>query len=220
MACQQAYYPQVLTDAVVAQLRDGIIFHQRPLKSCKHLIGKCELERCDVEINGRVYNHGPRVAPRSSPLFQLCKIWEVVNNITIHNKVNDKLYLTQEQKRSIVEFMCTHPKLKASDLKSILGLKSREWIVSRAVGSGLQGDTTYCAIADALGDYSGKEGLLKFDITYTDGNAVNTETGEILKIVSADFEKQPLYKLWHVLYSISDIDELTSVLRTRFNVSS
>ena len=220
MRCQQEFYPQLLTDAVILLLRDGIIFHQRPLKSCKHLISKCELERCDVEVNGRVYNHGPRVAPRSSPLFQLCKIWEAVNNISIHNKFNDKLYLTLEQKQEIVKFMCAHPKLKAADLKSILKLKGREWIVSRAVGSGLQGDTTYCAIADALADYPQKGDLLRFEITYTDGRLVDTQTGEITKIVSAQFESQPLYRLWHALYSISDIEELKSVLNTKFNIDN
>ena len=41
MACQQAFYPEVLTNEVVAHIRDYIIFHQRPLKSCKHLVGRC-----------------------------------------------------------------------------------------------------------------------------------------------------------------------------------
>ena len=218
MACQQAYYPQVLTNEVILHLRDEIIFHQRPLKSCKHLIGKCELERCEVEVNGRVYNHGPRVAPRSSPLFQLCKIWEAVNNISIHNKANDKLFLTLDQKAAIVRFMSTNPKLKAANLKSVLGLKGREWIVSRAVGAGLQGDTTYCAIAEALADYPKKDDLLRFDITYIDGNIVDTQSGELTKVVSADFESQPLYKLWHTLYSISVIDELKSVLQLNFGI--
>lgn len=79
MARQSTFYPELLTDEVVQHIRDYIIFHQRPLKSCKHLIGRCELERCDVVVDGRVYNRGPKVAPRSSPLFQLCKIWEAVN---------------------------------------------------------------------------------------------------------------------------------------------
>ena len=29
---------------------------------------------------------GPKVAPRSSPLFQVCKLWESINAITIIKK--------------------------------------------------------------------------------------------------------------------------------------
>ena len=45
MRNQQSHYPDLLTADVVAHIRDYIIFHQRPLKSCKHLVGKCEVER-------------------------------------------------------------------------------------------------------------------------------------------------------------------------------
>lgn len=110
MACQRGFYPEILTTECIAYIRDYIIFHQRPLKSCKHLVGRCELERCDVidQSSGRVRNQGPKVAPRSSPLFQACKIWESINNLNIHNKTNDTLHITTEQKQAIYAFMSTH----------------------------------------------------------------------------------------------------------------
>ena len=219
MACQRSFYPQILTDDVIQHIRNYIIFHQRPLKSCKHLIGRCELERCDVTVGNRVYNHGPKVAPRSSPLFQLCKIWEAVNNITVTNKQNDQLYLTPEQKGRIVEFMSTHEKLKAADMKKILGLNSREWLFGKAVGAGLQGNTTYCAIAKALGGDGKYNHLLDFEVSVVDSSRVNTETGEVLPIIDAKFEQQPLYRLWHTLYSLSDITELEHALRNNFGIA-
>lgn len=218
MKCQRTFYPDVLTDSAIAHIRDYIIFHQRPLKSCKHLVAKCELERHDVEINGRVRNCGPKVAPRSSPLFQVCKIWECINNLNITNKRNDTLYISVEQKQAIFDFMNSHEKLKAADLKSLLGVKSREWQFGKSVGTGLQGNTTYCVIAKALGDYAGKSELLKFDLQTVDGKFANVETGEVAKEIDASFESQPLYRLWHTLYSISDISELRAVLRTRFGI--
>lgn len=220
MRCQQHYYHDILTDELVAHIRNYIIFHQRPLKSCKHLVGRCELEKCKKEINGVVHTYSPRVAPRTSPLFQICKIWESINNISIKNKVDDELYITIEQKHKIFQWMMFNDKLSASKLKDILGEKSKEWQFSKAVGKGLQGNTTYCIIKDALDGYANKEDLLKFDIHITDGNLVNTETGELSKIVDVSFEQEPLYKLWHVLYSISDIEELKSVLRTKFNIDN
>lgn len=220
MACQRGFYPEILTTECIAYIRDYIIFHQRPLKSCKHLVGRCELERCDVidQSSGRVRNQGPKVAPRSSPLFQACKIWESINNLNIHNKTNDTLHITTEQKQAIYAFMSTHEKLKTNDLKAILGIKSKEWLFGKAVGNGLQGDTTYCAIRNALGNYSKANDLLRFNLTTVDGTKVNTDTGEITRVIDTSFEREPLYQLWHTLYSISDIEELRKTLNIKFGI--
>lgn len=218
MECQRAFYPEVLTDDVVTRIRDYIIFHQRPLRSCKHLVARCELERHDVELEGRVRNCGPKVAPRTSPLFQVCKLWECINNLNIRNKQDDVLHISMERKRAIFDFMNTHEKLKAGDLKSLLGEKSREWQFGKATGAGLQGNTTYCAIARALDGYAGREALLRFDLEVADDTRADTETGEIAKIIDSSFERQPLYRLWHTLYSISDMEELRSALRSGFGI--
>ncbi len=218
MSCQKHHYPEILTDEVLVYIRDFIIFHQRPLKSCKHLVGRCELERCDVKVGNKIRNQGPMVAPRSSPLFQVCKIWESINNLAIKNKINDTLYITLEQKQVLFDYLNTNNKLKVTTLKTLLGIKSKDWQVGKAVGAGLQGNTTYCAIANALKSYARREELLKFELAIVDGDMVNTETGELSKVVDASFDQQPLYRLWHTLYSISDIDELKSVLRNKFGI--
>ena len=220
MACQKTFYPDVLTDECIAHIRDYIIFHQRPLKSCKHLVGRCELERCDVVVDdsGRVRNQGPKVAPRSSPLFQACKIWESINNLTINNKVNDTLYISLEHKQKIYEFMRVNEKLTAKDLAKILGVKPAEWFCGKAVGKGLQGDTTYYAIKKTLGSYPKANDLLRFELRLADGDKVNTETGEITKVIDSSFEREPLYMLWHTLYSISDIEELRRLLKSKFGI--
>lgn len=219
MEYQKAFYPDVLTTERIAHIRDYIIFHQRPLKSCKHLVGRCELERHDVmDKSGRMRNQGPKVTPRTSPLFQACKIWESINNLNINNKVNDTLHITLEQKQKIYEYMRVNEKLTSKDLAKFLGVKPTEWFCSKAVGKGLQGDTTYFTIKKALGSYPNATDLLRFDIKFSDGNKVNADTGEITKIVDASFEREPLYQLWHALYSISDIDELRRVLRFNFGI--
>ncbi len=218
MAQQQIHYPDVLTDEVVAHIRNYIIFHQRPLKSCKHLVSKCELESHIHDINGRKTLCGPIVAPRTSPLFQVCKIWEAINNIRIENKLNETLEITLEQKQEIFDFMNTHEKLKANDLKSILRIKSKDWQFGKAVGgNGLQGNTTLCAIAKALGKSKHKDLLLQFNLKVSEGKA-NTETGEITKVIDSAFEQEPLYQLWHTLYSISNIEELDRILLQKFAI--
>ena len=220
MACQKTFYPDVLTNECIAHIRDYIIFHQRPLKSCKHLVGRCELERCDVVVDdsGRVRNQGPKVAPRSSPLFQACKIWESINNLNIHNRVNDTLHISLEQKQKIYDYMRVNEKLGAKELAKLLGVKPTEWFCGKAVGKGLQGDTTYFAIKKALGNHPKATELLRFELEVVDGAKVNTETGEVTKVVDASFEREPLYQLWHTLYSISDIEELHRILKIKFGI--
>ena len=223
MNCQQKFYPEVLTNEVIAHVRNYIIFHQRPLKSCKHLVARCELERCEIKKGERTINCAPKVAPRTSPLFQICKIWESINNINVQNKINDSLHITLEQKQAIFNFMNTHEKLKANDLKTLLGIKSKEWQMGKAVGSsGLQGNTTYCAISKAFGNHKEYNPLLKFNLDIENKELVDKETGEIteVKVINASFEKQPLYELWHTLYSISNIDELKQTLRAKFNIDN
>lgn len=218
MACQHTFYPEVLTSDIIAHIRDYIIFHQRPLKSCKHLVGKCELESHYVKRGDRIINCGPKVAPRSSPLFQVCKIWESINNLNIKNKVNDTLHLTLKDKQAIFDYLNTNEKLKATQLAKIIGVKPKDWLIGKAIGNGLQGNTTYCAIEKTLKNYGRREELLRFDLSVVDGHKVNTETGEVTKEIDASVEQQPLYRLWHTLYSISDIDELRSVLRNKFTI--
>ena len=220
-SCQKAFYPDVLTDENIAHIRDYIIFHQRPLKSCKHLVSKCSLERHFKEINGQLRDCSPKAAPRTSPLFQVCKIWECINNICVKNKVNDTLHITLEQKLEIFGFMNTHEKLKANDLKALLGVKSKEWQFGKAVnGTGLQGNTTYCTIEKALAKHKEYNHLLNFDLNTDCKEVVNIETGEIteVKVINTSFEKLPLYELWHTLYSISDIEELRETLKNKFNI--
>lgn len=220
MFCQKGFYPELLTDGVVSHIRDYIIFHQRPLKSCKHLVARCELERYDVKKGTLIRNCGPKVAPRSSPLFQVCKIWESINNLNIQNKVNDSLHLSLVQKQAIFDFMNTHEKLKATDLKSLLGIKSKEWLFGKSVGTGLQGNMTYCAISKALEGYPNRDELLRFDLKFSDGDIVDPITGELSKVIDSSFDQQPLYRLWHLLYSVSDMEELRSAFKSKLHITN
>lgn len=89
MRVQSEYYPEVLTPEVIDSIR-GIIFFQRPLKSCKHLVSFCEFEsRTGITPEGKKFTYGPKVAPKSSPLAQVTRIWEAINNLRLVN-INNK----------------------------------------------------------------------------------------------------------------------------------
>lgn len=78
---KQAVYHKELTEELKKEIRDIIIFYQRRLKSQKGLIGFCEFEsrQIEVDIDGKkkIKTVGNRVISRSSPLFQEFKIWQI-----------------------------------------------------------------------------------------------------------------------------------------------
>lgn len=110
---QAKYHPE-LTDELKKHVRD-IIFYQRPLKSQKGLVSICELEGREIEVtcDGKTKKKlvGPRVCPKSSPLFQEFKIWQVLNNLTAN-----KRYLSQEEKERLFDRLCTCDKLSKTEI--------------------------------------------------------------------------------------------------------
>lgn len=249
MAVQSEFHPDVLTPTVIESLGE-IIFHQRPLKSCKHLVSICDFEkRSYTDKNGKVVEGGPKVAPRTSPLAQVARLWEAINNIRLTNSKNRRnkslkslqpslfddypiprdarllmsdYELNQEERDRIFEHLNTHEKLSVTDLFKILGIKKSDGFVADAATSkGIKGNDTYVKISEAIGDSldeNEKRNLLQFKLETTTIDHINKETGEVTieTQVNPDFEKQPLYKLWHMLYSISDKEELSKALRKNY----
>lgn len=248
LAVQSEFYPKILTEENRQAIKQ-VIFYQRPLKSCKNLVSFCEFERHEfLNKDGKKVESGPKVTPRTSPLAQMCRIYEAINNIRLVNsrlakrkieyaptlfdgpaaatrevrKLKPEYHFTEEERERIFDFLNTHEKMTEKDLLKILGLTSDDGFKSdKALGKGIQGNTTRCQIEKALGDYPDKEKLLRFELV-EELPATNPDvvisTGEILPRVSPQYIDQPLYMLWHTLYSIKDKDELFRVLRRKFGI--
>lgn len=223
MACQKEFYPDILTDKIIDQIRNEIIYYQRKLKSCKHLVSICEFEkRPYVNKEGKIVYDGPKVAPRTSPLFQVCKIWESVNNLTLKNRRNDVLYISPEQRLSLFNFLDNNEKMTLTDMYKILNIsKADGWWGGKAIGKGLQGNTTKMQLKKALSSLPKIEvdKLLQFNLKSIESNQVDVETGEIIKIISPEFDKQPLYDLWHTIYSTQEKEVLKDVLNKKFGIT-
>ena len=211
MTVQKMHYPNVLTEEFIHQLRNEIIFYQRPLKSCKHLVGLCEFEKkAYTNKAGQVVYDGPKCAPRTSPLAQLCAMWETVNNISLTNRKGEQLEITLAQRQAMVEWLCNNEKMTAKDLQKILGITPKEgWYAGKAVGKGIKGNSTLYQLRKALGKKY--EHLLKMDIPLVDV-AVYESTGEVVQYVAESIEKEPLYRLWHLVYSVQDEEQLRKAL--------
>lgn len=216
MRVQKCYYPDVLTDELIETLRNRIIFYQRPLKSCKHLVGLCEFEMRPYKKDGKIVYGGPKCAPRTSPLAQLCAMWETVNNITLTNRNNERLEISNEQRQQLVQFLCTHETLKLTDLYKILGITKKDgWYGGKAIGKGIKGNVTLNQLRKALdGKYSQ---WLEMPIERID--VVDKNTAEAFWAVSPKVEETPLFQLWHAVYSLQNAEELTKTLQNKFGIT-
>lgn len=246
---QAVHYPNVLTDKVKDNLFN-VIFYQRPLKSCKHLVSLCEFEKRSFKnSNGVEVFNGPRVSPSSSPLAQVCRIYEAINNIKLTNyrreksksiiqpslfednemisdlrKYSQEFIINDKEREEIFKSMNSNEKIKFSDLLKILKLSESDGFKGdELITNGINGNSTYVKIAKALKNLpeAKQQELLRFNLEFEskkDDVLVNVETGEVLEVVSEEYLHEPLYKLWHTLYSIDDRDELFECLRKNFGI--
>lgn len=223
---QQKHYPQILTNDFIAKLRDEIIYYQRKLKSQKGLVSICDFEGFWTQTKeGKRLFVGPKVAPKSSPLFQVCKLWETINNIKLKSKRGDEYEIPLDKKKEIFCFLDSNEKLTQTELFRILGLKRDDFYGNKLISKGLQGNITKTEIMKVVKDLPFDEKHLVFS-TYIiekpeEVYLIDRKTGEVIgtnlkKIISPEIEKEPLYILWHTIYSISDIEECANVLIKKF----
>ena len=236
MAAQRVYYPDILTDAFIRMLRDEVIFMQRPLKSCKHLVSLCEFEKQEKvmrvqqddgkggrQLVERRVKFGPKVAPKSSPLFQLCRIYEALNNIRLTRPDGSPRDITPEERAKIVAHLQSSASLSFAALKKLL--KEKALIADQlTTKSGLKGNSTRVALAAALQPYPQYHHLLDMELEtrMMTVQLTDEETGEVTErevaIVTDSYVRQPLYRLWHILYSIEERDAMRRALITQLGM--
>lgn len=256
MAAQRVHYPDILTDAFIRMLRDEVIFMQRPLKSCKHLVSLCEFEKQEKvmrvqqddgkggrQLVERRVKFGPKVAPKSSPLFQLCRIYEAVNNIRLIRPDGSPRDITPEERDKLVAYLQTyeapkppkrkpakakpvklaHPKLDLDKLKELLCIEE-ELLADKLLEEGLKGDTTRIALSIILQPYPQYHHLLDMELEtrMMSVQLTDEETGEVTErevaVVTDSYVRQPLYRLWHILYSIEERDAMRRALITQLGM--
>lgn len=248
MQVQSGFYPELLDSNTVADLKN-IIFYQRPLKSCKHLVSVCDfMKRYYSNDRGTQVVAGPKVASRTSPLAQVERLYEAINNLRLvnysnrrrKNKYEDQPSLfgesetlpkdvrllqfeykfTDEERRKIFDHLNTHEKLTGNDLFKILGLKKADGFkLDQSLNKGLQGNLTRVKLAKALEGVLDKETidqLLKFDLSTVETGKYNQETGEVIREIDPKYIEQPLYRLWHIIYSISNKEELAKAIAKNY----
>ena len=214
---QAKFHPE-LTQELKHDIGNITIFYQRPLKSQKGMIAICELEQKKLEkvVNGKpkTITIGPKVCPKSSPLFQDFRIWQRLNDLRI---ISDDLFgnrnLELQEKQALALELTTHAKLtKTQALKVLFGKVPKDIDLNFKE---LDGDTTqttlfaaYQRIIEMSGhgeyDFVKMSADEAFDIVESVFKALGYNTAPLhfdATLEGKALEQQPYYQLWHLLYS-------------------
>lgn len=243
---KQSQYHSELTPELKKEIRDIIIFYQRDLKSCKNLVSYCELEHTEREItiDGKKKNIliGSKVCPKSSPLFQTFKIWQVLNNLQVSvigtqrkkskkdkselSLFNDvetgalNRFLTQEEKDILYNELSIRDKMSKKDVLKLLFDNPKNLDLNYKE---VEGNRTMATIFKAYQEIISQTGNGEYDFSKMQADEVMAITTEIFAGLGykTDFltfnpllegkalEKQPAYRLWHLLYSYTSDKSIT-----------
>ncbi len=227
---QSVHYPEVLTNQLRDRIRDEIIFHQRPLKSQKALVSRCEFEKRYRWVNNKKMDVSPRVTPKSSPLAQWAKIYEAVLNIRFKNEYGKIVPIETNQLLELADVLKYKEKLSATEI--IKKLDIPKGYTHNIGDKGIQGDFTFAKINKAIQGLDGEQALMKklmsfeLEIEWRNDEKmkyVDVETGELMeyevKRVSNSFERSDYFRLWHLLYSVDNEETLKKNLMEDFSIS-
>ncbi len=207
----QAKFYKELTSELKKEIRDVIIFYQRQLKSQKGLVSFCEFENKKIEIvvdgGKKIKTRGLRVCPKSSPLFQEFKIWQVLNNLRVNGE-----YLEIEEKDILFHELSFKDKISKADALKLLYKNHK---VLDLNFKDIEGNRTQAALFKAYQQIIEISGHGEYDFSKMSSSEIIGIVEPVFKglgyntdILHFDaslegkaFEQQPAYQLWHLLYS-------------------
>ena len=226
---QAKFHPE-LNKELKEEIRDIVIFYQRKLKSQKGLISFCEFENREIITkDGKKKTVGLKVAPKSSPLFQEFKIWQILNNIEIKNYTG-KRFLELEEKERIFEEVNIKGTVSGQKALEIIDFKPKEVKINY---KNIEGNNTNKSFYEAFLKILEIEGYDVFDLlkikhkdevklsdlevsaleikqmvlSIFEANNIKTTVLDFNpELEGKDFEKQDAYQLWHLLYSYEGDD--------------
>ena len=223
----QAKFYNVLSDDLKSEIRDVIIFYQRRLKSQKGLVSICEFENKQIEVTidgkKKVKTIGNKVCPKSSPLFQEFKIWQILNNIQLIEKGNGaKRELDQEEKEILFKELNIKEKLSKGEALKLLYENYKDFDFNFKDIEGNKTNASFFRAYQSIIELSGhgeydfgklnSEKVIEIVTSVFKGLGYNTSILSFNSNLEAEsFEKQASYQLWHLLYSFEGDNTPTGI---------
>ena len=205
----ESYRKSIAARDFVYLFVDNILFYQRPLKSKKSLIDNCPLEsyHCHAQ-DGDVQKAPIKCIAKSAPLFQEFRLWQFLSNLRIYQRekeVNGKLLtdvdVTNEFLSSEDDYVRLFEYLNGIETIKQDTLLQKHFNVQKP---------------------KGKNAKLPYRWNYVEDREypANKTRGQMLAFlkranISAGFLTPDMEeRLWHLLYSIDDKQELHKALAT------
>ncbi len=136
---QKEYYPDLLNDEFKEKIHHHI-FYQRPLKSQKHLIGECSLER------------GRRRAPWALLIAQRFRYLQRLNDLSYFDR--DEMRerkIEGDQRKILIELFETKEKVSFGAIRKALKLRGIKFNLELGGEKNLPGNKTTARIIKAIG---------------------------------------------------------------------
>ncbi len=231
----QAKFHKELTPELKSGIRDIAIFYQRPLKSQKGLVSICEFENKQIEIekDGKKKNKtiGSRVCPKSSPIFQNFKIWQILNNIEIKGDIVRPLH--EEEKKILFDELSYKEKISEKDALKLLFTDIKGLSLNYKT---LEGNNTQAVLYKAYQQIIEMSGHGEHDFEKMSSVQIVSIVKDVfdslghntdilvydVNLFGKAVEQQPMYQLWHLLYSYegdksnTGIETLLDLLHTKY----
>ena len=231
---QAKFHPE-LTPELKKELRDVVIFYQRALKSQKGLVSVCELENKEIEVyvDGKTKKKriGYKVCPKSSPVFQNFKIWQILNNIQL--KGSESRFLYEEEKELLFKELSYKDKLSDSEALKLLFTNTKGLSLNY---KSIEGNRTQSSLFKAYEQIIAISGHGEYEFEKMGSDKVVSLVHEIFESLGYStgilyynpslpgkaIEQQSMYQLWHLLYSYegdkscTGIESLVEILSSRY----
>lgn len=195
--CIEALYPQneayrnsIANKDFTYLLLQDIIFYQRPLRSKKSLINECPYEfHIYKDKNGEWRRRYLKCISKSHPLYEEFRLWQFVENLHIYKTAENgvgKSDCTAEyipNKAELVKWLLTQKEITEHSLLSYLAGKKAK---------------------DISWNYVSDKKYLMAPVTATISSVLEEAGGKV--------SAEALVHIWHILYSVSDKEQLSQAL--------
>ena len=192
-----AYRKSIETKDFIYLLVDDVIFYQRPLKSKKNLIANCPYEKHQGvnPLTGEVMDYNVKCIAKSNPLFEEFRLWQFIHNLKFFERETDNEVTSQ--------FLNTE-----EDIAKLFGRLNGDEMISQK------------SVFKYLG--FNKVQSQKYRWNYVEDKeypCAKTRATIIKRMAKAgvsnnNISEDLINRLWQILYSIEDKEELRRALKS------
>ncbi len=177
---------------------EDIIYYHRPLKSKKYCIADCAYEYREYTKGGELIQEPLKCIAKSNPLYQEFRLWQFIKNLRIYERGDE---LTD----------CTSRFLSSKE--DIIALFT--WLNKRK-------DITQKSLLSFPGFDINKKDISNYRWNFIDDDTKSYPCNETRTLINKylakadinpeDFNSEQEKTLWHILYSVTDKEELRKAL--------